>query len=292
MLLSDLVACYRLEREVKDSSVQQLSCTVSLLTQYLGRPATLDDLNDDTINRWVEWMTITPSKRGGHRSRSTVATQRNNAVLIWNYAWESERIDRQPRRVRKVKRPRTLPEAWTEKQMAQWLAGCSQITGMVAACQAPAKLVIRCYSLLAWDTAARTCDLLKLKRSEISSEGAVVIYQEKTGYPVLCRLRPETMAAVDELCRLSGKDTILPFKRETLLRHWNKVKAVTGLDGTPKKIRKSRATSAEQRDRGSAPVILGHVPGSTIAYRHYVDRLQILPDPGLPPAIDRRQDIA
>src|SRR5690606_23229370 len=127
---------------------------------------------------------------------------------------------------------------------------------------------------------------------EISAEGAVIITQEKTSQPVLCRLRRETMAAIEELCKLHGGDRIFPFSRATLDHHWQKVKKASGLDGTPKKIRKSRATSAEQRDRGSAPAILGHVPGSTIAYRHYVDRLQILPDPGLPPQIDRRQDIA
>ena len=292
MLLSDLVACYRLERDVKASSVQQLTCTVSLFTQFLGRPAALGDLEDDTVNRWVEWLATSPGRHNRMRSRKTISTQRNNLVQLWNFAVDSERLDREPRRVKRIKLRPTLPEAWTESQVAEWLAGCDRIDGFVASCLAPAKVVMRAWSMVAWDTAARECDLLKLCRSEISAEGAVVVHQEKTGYPVLCRLRPETMAAIDELCRLSGRDQIFPFRRETLLHHWNKVKAVTGLEGTPKKLRKSRATSAEQRDRGSAPAILGHVPGSTVAYRHYVDRLQLLPDPGLPPQIDRRQDIA
>lgn len=290
MLLSDLVACYRLERDVKSSTVQQLSCTVSLLSQFLERPAELSDLNDDTINRWIEWLATTNGKHGRPRKRRTIFTQRNNIILVWNFACESDRLSQEPKRVKRIKLPVTLPEAWTEQQMATWLAACDKIDGFVASCLAPARLVMRAYSLVAWDTAARACDLLhNLKWSEISAEGALVIVQEKTGYPVLCRLRPETMAAIEELCKLSGKDEVFPFRRETLLHHWNKVKAICGLDGTPKKIRKTRATSAEQRDRGSAPAILGHVPGSTIAYRHYVDRLQILPDPGLPPAIDRRE---
>lgn len=295
MHLTALIDLLRLERDVKISTIKQLSYTVRLFGRYLERIATIDDLNDDAANRWIEWLTTTPSRLGRPRKKATIKSQRDNLVTLWLFAWETDRVDQQPRRVKRIRLPRTLPEAWTEQQAAEWLSACDRIGGVVASCMAPARLVMRTWSLAAWDTAARACDLLELRRSEISAEGALVIQQEKTGYPVLCRLRPETMAAIDDLCKLHGADKIFPFSRATLDHHWQKVRkeaAKMGLEGTPKKLRKSRATSAERRERGSAPEILGHVPGSRVAYQHYVDRMQILPDPGLPPQIDRRQDIA
>ena len=287
MRMAELISLVRLGRDVKPTSLKQLGYTVSLLRQFLGREPVLDDFTDDLLNRWIDWLASTPSRHGPLRRKRTIKTQRNNAITLWNFAWEAELVERTPRRVKKIKVGPTLPEAWSEQQMAIWLAACDRIPGFVASVLAPAKVVMRAWSLLCWDTCARMCDLLRLKRSDISSDGSVVIVQEKTAHPVLCRLRPETIAAIDEVCRHSGKDHIFCFGRATILHHWAKVREASGLNGTPKKIRKSRATSAEALRRGSAPIVLGHKPGSTVAYRAYVDPRQTLPDPGLPPAIDR-----
>lgn len=289
MQLMQLLELMRLERDLRPSTIEQLTYTIRLFAKHLEQPPTIDHLNDDLINRWIEWLATTNSRHGRPRTKQTIKTQRGNIVTLWLFAWETERIDRLPRRIKKIKMPRTLPQAWTEQQAAEWLAACNKVPGVVSSCLAPARMVMRVWSLVSWDTAARACDLLNLRRSEISADGAVVIQQQKTEYPVLCRLRPETVAAIDALCALHGQDRIFPFSRGTLDHHWRKVKEISGMDGSPRKLRKSRATSAEIREKGSAPVVLGHVPGSTVAYRHYVDRLQILPDPGLPPAIDRRE---
>lgn len=290
MQLLSLIELLRLERDLKSSSLDQLRFTVGNLRSYLNREPVIDDLSDDTLNRWIDWMATTPGRHGKMRARRTIKTQRNNAVLLWNFAWESERLDRRQMRVKRIKMGPTLPEAWSEQQMSEWLAGCDKIGGFVAASLAPARIVMRGYSLVAWDTSARPCDILNLKRSEITADGVLVIVQQKTGHPVLCRLRPETVAVIDDLCKLSGKELVFPFNRATLSHHFAKVCQLTGLSGTPKKVRKSRATSAEIRETGSATAVLGHVPGSTVAYRSYIDRLQLLRDPGLPPCIDRRAE--
>lgn len=59
-----------------------------------------------------------------------------------------------------------------------------------------AVLLREAYILVAYDTGLRMGDILSLRLEDIDLNGSMVVTRHKTGKPIRCQLRPETMAAI------------------------------------------------------------------------------------------------
>lgn len=141
---------------------------------------------------------------------------------------------------------------------------------------------MRAYLLMGWYSGLRMCDLLAMRRESIGSDGVILVRQIKTGNPVLCKVRPDAVAAVDAL-HPGERDRIFPVDRRTIYRYVRRLAKDAGIRGMPKWLRRASATAVERQQRGAASEHLGHRDPRMAA--SYVDRRQIPFDRPLPPGL-------
>jgi hypothetical protein len=139
----------------------------------------------------------------------------------------------------------------------------------------------RCFVMVAWDSGLRLGDLFELRSELVRGQSRFQLVQHKTGKPLLVKLRPETVQAME---------ATYPPIREYLFRglfgrpkfyvRFRKLCDQAGLFckgpglGLSRMLRRSAATAVERAAPGSAMRFLGHTsPGPT--YAHYVDFSQL-----------------
>ncbi len=112
---------YCQERPLRIASIEQLEFAIGQLSKYLGRTATLDDLNHETINAWLVKGAETLSPRTLKGAASILTLWRwayDEAGLTWN----------PPRRVRRIKVPYKFPESFTASELSRLLAAAEKMT--------------------------------------------------------------------------------------------------------------------------------------------------------------------
>lgn len=260
--LAEYVSRYALAADLTRGSIDQLRYTVVCIDRWKGSPVLLSELSDDLANRWLSWLLESGL------SRTTVRHRRGNLITLWRAAAESGLVESWPKRVKKIKVPNSLPEAWSRSQVDTLLRASADLRGEFPGGIDRAKLV-RALILTDWATGLRPCDLLALRRRDVAPDGSIAIVQQKTGWPILCRLTPEAMAAV-EATFPPKRALLFPIERR-LAHFWiRRLCQAVQLPGSTKWIRRSGATAVEDEQPGSAQHYLGHrTPG--LAWKCYID---------------------
>ncbi|MFO0897599.1 MAG: hypothetical protein U0836_09275 [Pirellulales bacterium] len=280
MLLSEFVEAYILERPMCSIHACWMRRVVQHFDDFAGQPVRLTDLADLLVNRWLV------SLESGRRKLRTVKGYRTTLLSLWRAAWEQELVAQPPRRVRRVKLPETIVEAWTPVEVAKLADVCDQAKGWFADSGIKRASFWRMFVFITWDTALRLGDVMALRRDRIADDGSFVVVQHKTGWQIQCRLRPETLALVDSTYP-PARELILPWgeRRECFHQHFRQLVKWAGIrPGTSKWLRRASATAVEKHYPGAAMAHLGHkTPG--LAYAHYVDRLQVGHNKPMPPPL-------
>lgn len=275
MLLSALVDRYELSHDIKSSSAAQLRWTVRGFDKFLERPATVEDLDPDAVNRHLK------SLRDAGKADTTVKNRRGNLLTIWRAAKRMGLTKARPKGVRKIRLARAAPVAWTQDEVTRLLRTAAVLPGKIRGLGLSAARWWSAFILLAWDTGLRRCDLLAMRHSDIRS-GWVVVVQAKTGQTIHCRLHDATLAAIKEL-GTEGK--VLPWRGMTAFyRHFSALMKAAGLTGKPKWLRRSSGTAVELAHPGQGGRHLGHLtPG--MAERHYLDPAILARAKPMPPPL-------
>lgn len=121
MTLEDFVAAFAVARDVKAGTIDMYRQSVRCLGTWMTRPPELNDLSDDLLNRWVTWML----DRG--YARATAKNRLGAVATLWRAAEDAGHVQTFPRRLKRVKLPPPLPEAWDESQMVALLAACEKL---------------------------------------------------------------------------------------------------------------------------------------------------------------------
>jgi integrase len=108
MLLRDAFRRYALIRELSPKSVALYVMLFNRLDRFIGRPATVADLNDFTIAEYIEWRKVTPGWRGQIPRPATVKKDRSMIRACWEYL-ARKKIARQFPELPRVKVPKTIP---------------------------------------------------------------------------------------------------------------------------------------------------------------------------------------
>lgn len=275
MFLKEFAAAYGLAHDVAPATVQQLRFAAAALDKWHGSPVALEALADDLLNRWIN------QRLADGKSRRTVKGQRGAILTLWRAAREEGLIDSEPKRVKLVKAPQTLPEAWDLQQLAHLLA-----TADTAAGKFPNGIkraaYLRAWLLVGYYSCFRPCDLRQLRWEHIGDGGACVLTQEKTGWPVLRHLPPDAMAALEAIRWESPY--CFPVRKKTHNYWWEWLTRTAKVKGTQKWLRRTGATQCERQQPGSAMGALGHkTPG--LAWRHYIDPRHLMQQPTTPPKV-------
>jgi len=276
--LDRVLYLYCQEHELKIGSIEALEYAEKHFSKWLGRRGTLDDFNHETLNAFLI--------ADGPKYRPNTTKRRRSALLtLWRWAYDEAGMTHiPPRRVRKIKVPYEFPEAWTEQDFLRLMEAAERTTGTLKD-GTPIRLFWRAWLAVAYDTGLRPCDLLTIRRDAIPDNGVVILVQEKTGFPLVASVRPETLAAIATL----NVEPDVPLFGALRSKHgvyfrWGQLLQTAGLSGTPKKVRKTSASLLERDNPGAAMAHLGHrTPG--LAAKHYIDPRIVQRKKPLPPAI-------
>lgn len=265
MRLGEFVERYTLERCLSDGHRELLSRAAVRFDRWHGRPASLSHLSDDTVNRWLLSL-----EAEGLRPR-TVKGLRSRIMALWRAAYADRLLNRPPRRVRMIRPPATLPEAWEAAQLRSLLLTAGKLKGAFRFHRVRRAAFWRAFILAAYDSGLRISDLLRLELAQIGSDGALIVSQKKTGGIVLCRLRRETVAAIEATyppIRARPFGDVL--KQRSAIQEFGKIVNRAGLTGSSKWLRRTSATLLAAHHPEAVQAHLGHrTPG--LAWRHYVD---------------------
>lgn len=243
-------------------------------TKFLGRPATLADLDDDMIVR----MMGEHVRRGN--SPATANKFRNMICAIWNYAHRKRHVEVGPD-VRPFKQPKRKPQAWSAEQAAhliktaylgEWIKRPFQrvIAGI------PANLWWTGLLLLTYDTGARIGAVLQLRVTDIDLDTRHLLipaefqkqFEDQSFFPTAT-----TCAILRQFADVE-RELLFPFPYN-IATFYNRLDCLLQFAGLPHgrrdkmhRIRRTTATLCELHvGRGSASAYLGHSsPDITRAY--------------------------
>ena len=268
--LSAYAANYNLLRDVRPETVRQYEIIARLFEQWAGHPVPLAELDEASVSAWLRDYAasgVVPE---------TVRSKKVGLLALWRAAADEGLCDPPTRRVRSVRVPYKAPTCWTWEEVSALLTACQGLqrwhkTGLRRS--AWFDLAIR----MAWDTGLRKGDMLQLPVADIRPDGAVGLVQSKTGRPVICQLSTSTVEALRVSLEVAPRPLVCPWlsSHETFDDQFKRLVAKAGIrPGTWKWLRRASATDVELQRPGAATVHLGHVPGSRIAERSYIDPAQ------------------
>lgn len=280
-LIDYLKSIYRLEHELKPSSEKVLCESIQAFSTWLGRCAMLTDLNEQTVNQHLLWM----SENG--RRPATIHSRRRLLLTFWRAAWEAELIRDLPRRVRKIKLPPSIPDAWTPDEVRQLVATCRNLKGFMSNGISKARFWTS-LALAAWDTGLRLGDLLTFEARQLAAGGRQTVIQNKTGYEQFVQLRPSTLEAIASALEDQSSRRLIwawPSRREEFYLAFKRIVNTAGIrPGTFRWLRRGSITAVDVIKRGAGTDHAGHRDRATTV-RHYIDQRQYEDDRPMPPEV-------
>lgn len=276
--MHELVENYALARSLRDGSLEQLEFALGSFGRFLGRPATDSDFFDVQVNRYLLWLA---SKGYAHE---TIRARRRMILTLWRFLHDEGRAPA-PRKIRQLSPCYSIPVALTREQVQAVLAQCGRLVGTFR-CHPTIErrtfMLALCRTL--YETGFRRSDALRIRRPQIQKSGLIVLVQSKTGRPHVARMRPETIALIDQL-DLTGRDTV--FGGVMCPRNLGKAcseifKAAGVPEASMKWLRRSGATHVEMERPGEGWLYLGHTT-PRLAPISYLDPHQLGQEPRMPP---------
>lgn len=274
MLLNDVFATYRTIRRVGDGAAYQIDRSCRVFGEWLGRPATVEDLTDKQVSEWACWLETEYAGETayGHRSR---------LLGVWRFAARRKLCD-PPAEVRPIPRPEPMPVANTVEDVEKLIAACDQmrevLSGGVTLGEYLACVVGVCYA-----SGLRRGDVWGLHRSEILPDGTLRRRMHKTGHVICPRIPPDLAARV---LRLPGEMPLAWHSSPRMFSlAWQRMRALAGVacEG-PQQLRKTGATwVAHDHGIQAAREFLGHKTLGMV--RYYVDQAIAAPQPHQPPKL-------
>jgi len=281
MLIADFFSGeYLPSRDMEPCTRVQYRNKIKHFGKWLGRPAAMKDLNEETVNAFLEF-------RLTERKRSTVRGDRAHLVAIWNAAYDMRFVDEIPRRVKRIKRGEMIVEGWTPDKLARLLKQCENPpfgNGRFRGKPISRPLYWRALVLFAYDTGLRLGDVQGIRFDQIRYPEPFTLIQHKTGKRISVAIREETWQAVQLLHAQAGQQLFKILRARYFFQSFKAIVAAAGITGTFKYLRRTSGSMVESIAPGSGGKHLGHAD-PTIFDRHYNVRELTDRPPVLPPAI-------
>jgi integrase len=258
-----------------DHSRAQYAFAVGDLSEFLGRPARLSDLQDETIGRLMVWLAKPPRALAAR----TINGRRDRLNCLWRWLCRSGRRVVWPANLPAVV-PRRVPRAWSHDELQRLFdAGASmpgRVNGFSAAIWWPAFLG------LLWDTGERCGAALALRWEMLDwASGSLWVPAEiRKGARSddVHQLQGDTLAALRRLLDAGGGDGLHIFGQprhySTFYQTWwpgllKRAGLPRGRREGPQKLRRSFASHIAAAG-GDPSFALGH-SSQAITRRHYLD---------------------
>ena len=268
--------------------------TLRLFDKWLGRPATLADLNDSTVTAHIGWIVETGrSPRTGNKSRDQL-------LAIWRYAARKRHVELFPD-VEPLQEYKRLPVAWTIGQLAKLIdvarrsgPGGTKRLRQPSLCGVPANIWWTTLLLVLYDCGLRIGATLQLRCEDYDSANRRLFVRaeiQKQRADQVLPVSEETAGAIEICIAATRREQLFPWPHDMslLYKHFARLLKAAGLPtGRTCKFHRIRKTSATMAELvigpGGASVHLGH--SSPRVTEKYLDR-SMLPTANVAAALPR-----
>lgn len=276
MFLSDVLKTLCSERAISAVTISQYQRSIDRLSEFLGRVATVSDLNYATINAYLLWL-----ESDRKLSAVSVRNHRIGIICLWNYAVFPMEVTAPftTRRIRCPRIPRKPVVAWSLPDVGKLLQAAIELQGRLRN-GLPVALLLESWIRLGTETGLRPSDLRTMTWEQIDfANRSVAVCQSKTKEPIVCGFSTDTAIALRKLFKWKfslvfpiGKSGIWKLEQ----RLYKIAQLVSGFNRQPRQglgtLRKTHGTEV-YREYGlsAASESLGHRSGTRIAKDHYID---------------------
>ena len=199
--------------------------SIRLFGESLGRPATLQDLNDLVVAKHLQRLC------DAKRSPASVAKERAQLAAIWNFAARRRFVEFFPE-LPPIVSPTPIPKAWTEEQLNKLFEACRRRKGKIRGTEIP-----KCnwwYALhqVMWDTGERIGAILQLKWDDFEHPWLTIRAEYRKGRQreSLIRLHDQTANFLEwKLHRHNEMIFPWPYSGTYVYRKYNQVLRDAGL---------------------------------------------------------------
>ncbi|NBZ96831.1 MAG: hypothetical protein EBR40_10470 [Proteobacteria bacterium] len=199
-------------------SVILFTHSIDRLSDFLGRPAKVSDLDDLTVSRFVRWRAVTPH-RGRIAAPATVRKDLAQLVSLWNHAakkrmpganGEPLEFPDLPRNLIRV--PTRPPRGYTADEVAAIVREARKRCRPIG----PAKgaWFWETLVLAAWFTGERIGGLLRVRWSEVDLEAGAITFLGETrkgGIETISRAIPASLCELLARHRRAPNDYVWPW---------------------------------------------------------------------------------
>jgi len=248
------------------NSVRLLEHVIRQYGRFLGRPATLDDLEDLAVSQFLV-------DRAAKLSPHSVARERSGLVALWNLAQARGLVRLRPAVSPEVVPERT-PRAFTLDELTRLREAAGRSSGWVG--PVPAGVFMRALLAVSFETGERIAALLATPRTCWRRPHLTVPAEARKGRRKerIYELSPETAALVDQVTAHQGPTVFWWIASGNALRkRWKVITRRAGLgDGRDVQFHAIRRSTASHLAAagGDATAYLGH-SSDRITRRSYLD---------------------
>lgn len=268
---------YLLARAVSPDYAGTLRARVCKFCDWAGADVSIDSLSPELVNEWIAELDA------GGMNKWTLDSYRRAVLCVWNHAYLNGDNENAPNRLRKVKKPRLIIEAYTHDELRQLLAAAAKLRTLHVD-DNKASDFWQAAIHVAYSCGARRGDILTLEWKHVAPSGRMTFLQSKTQYAHTVQLSKEAMYHAHQL---TTTGLVLPYPYEV---NWFGVtfkrlqEAASVTRGSWKWIRRSAGSYAESVQPGAGARLLGH-RDERMYRRHYEDSGIVGEKPPEPPPL-------
>lgn len=274
---------------LQDKTVEHYHRTIRQLSEWLGRPATTDDLNSDTLMGWARAMEAEERLRP-----ATINSRLKQPKALWDWAARRRLVDDLPPKRLGIKEPDLMPSSWNGEELKAIFSACGRQTGWVG----PHKAADFWLGLHWWlyNTGERYGATMLLEPSMVDLDAKVARVPARIRKgdirTMVYHLSPKGVDAIGRVLERS-EQTVFTHgwaNPQGLYKPYRSILEDSGVRWIkrtcgPQKMRRTVATAIKHRG-GDPRIFLGHKI-QTVADESYIDReLLMAHSKGIWPADD------
>lgn len=250
-----------------DRTIEVYDFTIDAFEEFLGHEATMSDLEELTVARFL-------AKRVRERAAATAAKDRSQLRALWEFAARRRLVETWPI-IPLVRIPERVPEAWMTDEFRRLMDSAAQETTFYDGI--PASLWWKSLLLAMYDSGERVTSVILTPWRNVRDGAILFVAEGRKGKrrDILREISPETQAALEAIRdSRTANDLVWPWPRGRGYL-WKRLEIILKRANLPHgrkdkfhKIRKTTASYYEAAG-GSAQRLLDHADPATT--RKYLD---------------------
>lgn len=244
-------------RSASKDTIRLWDLALRLFDANLGRPATLDDLNDDAVCRFASWrlQTVAPA---------TVNRDLASILAIWRWLHRHNLVAPWPD-VQLEKEPLRTPVAWTQEEFIRLIRVCRSTRGRIDC--VPANIWWTSLLLICFDSGERIGAVMKLAWNDVDTFTGWVTFRAENrkgrDQDNVVRLANDTRESLGDLIRHASSKAVFPwpYRKNYLWKRYGDLLAQAKLPNDRRRkfhcVRRTTASHVEAAG-GNATEVLKH----------------------------------